>query len=97
MRKVVLVVVLVLAPAGCGGGTNHPYPAGAVRNYMDACSTLPGGTQSVCSCTLKQLEKHLSLGEFQSIARAMRLHALDAKQNKIMLDATLACVREATR
>jgi hypothetical protein len=50
----------------------------------------------VCRCTLNQLEKQLSLDEFKSIARAMSLHTLDARQNKVMLDATVACAREAT-
>jgi uncharacterized protein YceK len=96
MRKVFLVVGVVLALAGCGGSAKQTYPGEAVQNYMNACATLPGGTHQVCRCTLNQLEKQLSLDEFKSIARAMSLHTLDARQNKVMLDATVACAREAT-
>ena len=97
MKRAVFVAGVVLTLAGCGGGTKHTYTADAVQNYMDACSTLRGGTPSVCRCTLNQLEKHLNLDEFKSITRGLRLHTLNAKQNQIMLDATLGCVKEATK
>jgi hypothetical protein len=69
-RQLSLLALVVAAIAGCGGGGSDQYPANVRANYLKSCEA--NSPAKVCDCTLKWIEKHVSLSRFEAGDKKVR-------------------------
>jgi hypothetical protein len=87
-------VVLVLAAAGCGGGSDggHSYPSAAEHNFMASCTGQSNGTESGCRCVLERLEAAMPYSEFKRVDTEVATgFGLSGAEKRKVVDAISAC------
>lgn len=65
----VLLAVAVIAVAAGAQAKKTQYPAKDRQAYLDACMQGQKRFERYCGCTLEQIQKRMSLTEYQSLSK----------------------------
>ena len=71
-------------------GSNEPYPAELIDNFMASCREA-GGTTAYCACAIDHIQGELSLDEFIQAEARTALGSPSDRLIDVMADATIRC------
>jgi hypothetical protein len=100
MTRVVVIALLALSAAGCGGSTNHSkeYPPGAAITFVTQCASVPNASADGCACIFSELEKRIPYTRFAAersvIARGGNVTGSDAHALQTAIGKCAARIRK---